>query len=98
MSKPIGVSVFALLIATSAQAQKIGDVFYIDLENHNFTQPSNAPAGTPGQLFGSSAAPFLNSLVTPGNPNAVMTSYASNYQNVPGLHPSEPNYVWQESG
>ncbi len=27
-----------------------------------------------------------------------MTSYASNYQNVPGVHPSEPNYVWQESG
>ena len=28
-----------------------------------------------------------------------MSSYASNYQNVaPGLHPSEPNYVWQESG
>ncbi len=27
-----------------------------------------------------------------------MTSYASNYQNVPGVHPSEPNYVWQASG
>ena len=37
--------------------------------------------------------------MTPGNPNAAMTSYASNYQNVaPGVHPSEPNYVWQESG
>jgi len=98
MSKTIGVSLFALLVASSAQAQQIGDVFYIDLENHNFTQPSNAPAGTPEQLFGNSAAPFINSLVTPGNPNAADVSYASNYQNVPGVHPSEPNYVWQEAG
>ena len=51
------------------------------------------------QIFGNSAAPFINSLVTPGNANAAQTSFASNYQNVaPGLHPSEPNYVWQESG
>ena len=70
MSRTIGVSLFALLIASSAQAQQIGDVFYIALENHNFTQPSTVPAGTPQQLFGNSAAPYLNSLVTPGNPNA----------------------------
>jgi hypothetical protein len=96
MSKAIGVSLFALLVASSAQAQQIGDVFYIDLENHNFTQPSSATSPEP--LLGNSAAPFLNSLITPGNANAAMTSYASNYQNVPGVHPSEPNYVWQEAG
>ena len=96
MSRAIGVSLFAILIASSAQAQQIGDVFYIDLENHNFTQPPGAMS--PEQLLGNSAAPFLNSLITPGNANAAMTSYASNYQNVPGVHPSEPNYVWQESG
>jgi hypothetical protein len=96
MSKTIGVSLFAIMIASSAQAQQIGDVFYIDLENHNFTQPSGVTS--PEQLLGNSAAPYLNSLITPGNPNAAMTSYASNYQNVPGVHPSEPNYVWQESG
>jgi phosphatidylinositol-3-phosphatase len=94
MSKTIGVSFFAIAIASSAQAQQIGDVFYIALENHNFTQPSTVPVGTPEQLFGNPAAPYLNSLVTPGNPNAAMTSYAGNYQNVsPDLHPSEPNYV-----
>ena len=99
MHKTIGVSLFALMIASSAQAQQIGDVFYIALENHNFTQPSTVPAGTPQQLLGNVAAPFLNSLVTPGNPNAAMTSFASNYQNVsPNTHPSEPNYVFQESG
>ena len=41
MSRAIGVSLFALLVASSAQAQQIGDVFYIALENHNFTQPSS---------------------------------------------------------
>ncbi len=99
MSRAIGVSLFALLVATSAQAQQIGDVFYIALENHNFTQPSTVPAGTPQQLFGNTAAPYLNSLVTPGNPNAADVSFAGNYQNVsPTLHPSEPNYVYQVAG
>ena len=99
MFKTIGVSLLAIAIASSARAQQIGDVFYIALENHNFTQPSTVPAGTPEQLFGNPAAPFLNSLVTPGNPNAADVSYASNYQNVsPGLHPSEPNYVYQVAG
>jgi len=99
MSRAIGVSLFALLVASSAQAQQIGDVFYIALENHNFKQPSTVPAGTPQQLFGNTAAPFLNSLVTPGKANAAQTSFAGNYQNVsPTNHPSEPNYVWQESG
>jgi phosphatidylinositol-3-phosphatase len=99
MSKAIGVSLFALLVASSAHAQQIGDVFYIALENHNFTQPSTVPAGTPQQLFGNAAAPYLNSLVTAGNPNAANVSFAGNYQNVsPNLHPSEPNYVYQVSG
>jgi len=99
MSRTIGVSLFAIMVATAAQAQQIGDVFYIALENHNFTQPSTVPAGTPEQLLGNLAAPYLNSLVTPGNANAAMTSYAGNYQNVsPTLHPSEPNYVYQAAG
>jgi hypothetical protein len=84
---------------------KIGDIFYIALENHNFTQPAT-DAGAPQQLFGNPAAPYLNSLVTPGNPNAAQTAYASAYHNVlatpsgnnPGIHPSEPNYIWAEAG
>jgi len=81
----------------------IGDVFYIDMENHNLTQPSGL-SGSPEQLLGNPAAPYLNSLMTPGNPNAAQTSYASNYYNVEynnpsvSIHPSEPNYVWQEAG
>ena len=67
-------------LAASAQAQQLGDVFYIDMENHNLTQPSSVTS--PQQLLGNPAAPFLNSLMTPGNPNASQTSYASNYLNV----------------
>lgn len=80
----------------------VGDVFYIDMENHNLTQPSSVTS--PQQLLNNSAAPYLNSLMTPGNPNAAQTSYASNYYNVlynnpsVSIHPSEPNYVWQEAG
>jgi hypothetical protein len=91
MSKTIGVFLFALLITSSARADSIGDVFYIALENHNFTQFKAHP---PRQLLGNHAAPFLNSLLKAGN-----ASYASNYQNVsPNLHPSEPNYVYQVAG
>ena len=84
----------------------IGDVIVIDMENHNLTQPSSVTS--PQQLLGNPAAPFLNSLMTPGNPNAAQTSYASAYYNADytnttinggnGIHPSEPNYVWQEAG
>src|SRR5262249_45551581 len=80
----------------------IGDVFYIEMENHNLTQPSTVTS--PQQLLGNPAAPYLNSLMTPGDPNAAQTSYASNYYNVEynnpsvSIHPSEPNYVWQEAG
>src|SRR5262249_11234506 len=80
----------------------IGDVIYIEMENHNLTQPGSVTS--PQQLLGNPAAPYLNSLMTPGNPNAAQTSFASNYYNVEfnnpsvSIHPSEPNYVWQEAG
>jgi hypothetical protein len=73
------------------------------MENHNLTQPSGL-SGSPAQLLGNPAAPYLNSLMTPGNPNAAQTSFASNYYNVlfndpsVSIHPSEPNYVWEEAG
>ena len=60
----------------------------------------------PGQLKGNPAAPYLNSLITAGHPNAAQVSYASAYHNVlatrsgtnPGIHPSLPNYLWQQAG
>lgn len=98
----------AIFTATSASATtQIGTVFVIALENHNFSQSFTLDSLQ--QLQGNPAAPYLNSLITPGNPNAAMTSYASNYINVPvqaagspsgagAVHPSEPNYVWAEAG
>jgi hypothetical protein len=92
-------------VATAqTQPPTVGTVFYIALENHNFTQPSSQTS--PQQIFGNPAAPYLNSLITPGNANAAQVSYASAYHNVlstpsgnnSNIHPSEPNYVWQEAG
>lgn len=87
--------------ASAASGQQIGDVFYIEMENHNFSQPASQTS--PGQISGNSAAPYINSLVTPGNANAAQVSWAPNYYNVlyntgASIHPSEPNYIWQEAG
>jgi hypothetical protein len=88
---------FTAAFAAHARAASIGDVFVIAEENHNFTQPTSDMS--PEQLFGNPAAPYLNSLITPGNPNAQDVSYASNYTNTGnGVHPSEPNYLWAEAG
>ncbi|HWB54987.1 MAG TPA: alkaline phosphatase family protein [Tepidisphaeraceae bacterium] len=92
------ISIIAIAIAArSAGAASIGDVFVIDMENHNLVQPN--PTSSPNQLQGNLAAPFLNSLMTPGNANAVESSWASAYHSVgSSVHPSEPNYIWQEGG
>ncbi len=102
-----GVATVALLAAQSARADfndhgherdsQIGTIFVIAMENHNFTQPN--PTNSPQQILGNPAAPFLNSLITPGNSNAAQVSYATAYYNAGvGVHPSEPNYVWAEAG
>jgi hypothetical protein len=102
MKKQLLLTAGALFAAAQAQAgaPQIKHVFVIALENHNFTQPGSYTAT--GQLYGNPAAPFINSLVTPGNANAAQVSYASHYNNViyngSTVHPSEPNYVWAEAG
>lgn len=95
------VTAAALFAAPPASAkptvQQLGSIFVIAMENHNFTQPTNQ--ANPQQIFGNPAAPYLNSLLTPGNPNAAQVSYAVNYFNAgTGVHPSEPSYVWAEAG
>lgn len=101
MRKYLLLAAAGLLCASQAQAAAtVQTVFVIALENHNFTQPSSYTST--GQLLGNPAAPYINSLVTPGNPNAAQVSYASHYNNViyngATVHPSEPNYVWAEAG
>jgi hypothetical protein len=95
-----GVATGVLCVAQTSPAnppQEIGAIFVIAMENHNFTQP---PTQTnPQPILGNPAAPFQNSLITPGNPNAAQVSYATAYFNAgTGVHPSEPNYVWAEAG
>lgn len=41
---------------------------------------------------GSSSAPYINGTLLP------RASYCEQYYNPPGLHPSEPNYLWLEAG
>lgn len=87
----------AVALAAPAAAAPLGDVFVIAMENHDLTQPASYTSIQ--QILGNSAAPFLNSLMTPGNPNAQYTSWASNMLNsATGVHPSEPNYIWEEAG
>ncbi len=84
------------LVASPVLSQ-VKTVFVIAMENHNFTQPS--PTTSPQQISNNAAAPFINSLITPGNSNASQVSYCARYYNAGvGVHPSEPNYVWAEAG
>jgi hypothetical protein len=90
------------LTLATAHAQ-VKTVWYILMENRNFTQSENSNGD---QVYGSTAAPYLNSLITPGNANSAQVSYCTAYHNVlsvydgsgPSIHPSEPNYVWMEAG
>jgi hypothetical protein len=98
----VAAGILSAIGAPAAHAQ-VTSVFYILLENRNWSE--NETSGGQ-QVLGSPAAPFLNSLVTPGNANAAQVSYCSCYHNVlstyngsnPSIHPSEPNYVWMEAG
>jgi hypothetical protein len=84
-------------VAADPAGSPVGNVIVIAMENHNFTQPSSQ--SSPQQILGNPAAPYINSLVTPGNANAAQVSYALAYSNAGhGVHPSEPNYVWAEAG
>src|SRR5437016_11957737 len=90
-----GAAVASLLAV--AQPAQAGIIFVIAMENHNLTQP--VPTNSPQQILGNPAAPYINSLMTPGNPNAIQTAWATRYYNAGvGVHPSEPNYVWAEAG
>ena len=44
------------------------------------------------QIKGSASAPYINGTLLP------QASYANNYLSLPGIHPSEPNYLWLEAG
>ena len=105
-------AIIGLLVGNAASAhslERIGNVFYIYMENHNWTQPNgnvDPNSSTIEQIKGNPAAPFINSLIDPNSPNSDQVSYTNNCYNVlatpsgmnPSIHPSEPNYIWQEGG
>jgi len=43
-------------------------------------------------IEGSPSAPYINDILLP------IASHAEQYYNPPGVHPSEPNYLWLEAG
>ena len=78
--------------------QGVKTVFVIAMENHNWMQPSSITS-SPAQIFLNPAAPFINSLVNGTSGISEEVAYANMYLNAgPGVHPSEPNYVWAEAG
>jgi hypothetical protein len=64
----------------------IKTVFVIVMENHNWTGNGSL------NIKGNPEAPYINYTLLP------MASYANNYNNPPGIHPSLPNYLWLEAG
>src|SRR6201993_4619899 len=71
---------------TAATLHHINTVFVIVMENHNWT------GDAPINIKGNPAAPYINYTLLP------MASYANNYNNPSGNHPSLPNYLWIEAG
>ena len=113
-SRFVGACALAGLVAvqsvSAASLERIGTVFYVYMENHNWIQPNgnvdNSPTSGIEQIKGNPAAPFINSLIDPLSPFSADVSYTNNCYNVlatpsganPSIHPSEPNYIWQEGG
>lgn len=111
----VGASAAALALfgshaVAAPSLQRIGSVFYIMMENHNWVQPNGnvdtSPASGIEQIKGNPAAPFINSLVDPTSSWSADVSYTNNCYNPlatpsganPSIHPSEPNYIWTEGG
>ena len=74
-------------VLSATTTSPIKTVFIIMLENHNWTGPSKNPT-----IKGSASAPYINNTLLP------QSSYTNQYFNPPGIHPSEPIYLWLEAG
>jgi hypothetical protein len=76
---------------------RLGTVFVVAMENHNWTQPSAQTSPQP--IANNPNAPFINALVNGTSGISDQVAYAINYINAAvGDHPSEPNYIWAEAG
>ena len=70
----VSIALGNIPIQASPILKQVNTIFVIAMENHNFTQPS--PLNSPQQIFTNPAAPYINSLITPGNSNALHVSYS----------------------
>jgi len=75
-------SVSAAHASSTGLMNVTGSIFVIVMENTSWSQ-----------IKGSSKAPYINGLLT-----NIQASYAKNYNNPPGNHPSLGNYLWIEGG
>ena len=84
-------AVLSSLGSTNANANQIKTVFFIAMDNQNWTQPTNQFTGPIQQIFQNSNAPFINSLVDgsavaiiDGSPVRIseQVAYATRYHNV----------------
>jgi hypothetical protein len=98
----------------NAHAADIMTVFVIAMENHNWTQPTQVPGkiqplyGNPNAPFLNSLVSGQASAIIDGEAVNIsqQVAYATAYHNVlatpsgnnPHIHPSEPSYVWAETG
>lgn len=77
----------AMPVTLKAQTvHHIKTVFLIVMENHNWTGDGSL------EIYKNPAAPYINYTLLPE------ASYARNYNNPPGIHPSLPNYIYLEAG
>lgn len=76
----------SLALHGGSQTHHIKTVFVIIMENHNWTGDGSL------SIFQNPAAPYINNVLLP------QASYATNYNNPPGMHPSLPDYLWLEAG
>jgi len=77
-----------LLFCTAALADSpipVKTVFIILMENHNWSSGSSG-------ILGTTNCPYINNTLLP------IASYCSQYYNPPGIHTSEPNYLWLVAG
>jgi len=75
----LGCLLSGSIMVTAAKAQ-VNTVFYILLENRCWTTGTDTSYNN--VIKGNAACPYINSLITPGNPAAVQVSYATAYHNV----------------
>jgi hypothetical protein len=98
MSRAIGVSLFALLVASSAQTQQIGDVFYIALEITIYPAVErDGPCAYVRELRRRRSSTAWSRR---GNANARADIFRGQLSETsrPDFILPEPNYVWRNRG